>query len=549
MSFTGLGAIPFLVGLAVIAGVLFLLQRLRVRFREREVVTTLFWKQALEETRARMLTRRFRHPLPYLLALAIGALIWLAFAGPKWDRSGADDCVFLLDGSAGMASGDRFEKSKLLLRQEVDRVSADRRRVYFCGAEARLILDRGEEASLLIPRLAAMAPEACPASVEREALAIAADAPSSEKLHILVVGDAAVRESALGMLPDHVRIDRLRSENATPPPPNKGIATLGVAEAASGAFDRVDVRIAITGKPDSRLAITLGGEPLDQAPTAEEDGYYLRDLPAQGEVLEVAMIENDALPLDDRARITLPDRRTVEVVVDPNLDSRFQAVVEADSALVAATGNARVAVGGAADGSLPAVELVTGDGIAIIHEPNPDPAELEELRARFAATGLDRVGRKLGSAAGRADGFALVPRFVPGAQRRVQIGVELIGDDYDFMQTSAFPLFLSTALRWLGGVEAPEPFAVAGERSVHPGRFAIAGSDYAPPRAGHDQDRDGRKIELSLAAVEAPQADALNPVTRATDDGVWPGLFAWCILAALLLVAGEWWLFQKSRIP
>ena len=58
--------------------------------------------------------------------------------------------------------------------------------------------------------------------------------------------------------------------------------------------------------------------------------------------------------------------------------------------------HARVAVGGAADGSLPAIELVTGNGIAIIHEDDLDPADLEELRARFAGTGLDRVGLETG---------------------------------------------------------------------------------------------------------------------------------------------------------
>ena len=79
------------------------------------------------------------------------------------------------------------------------------------------------------------------------------------------------------------------------------------------------------------------------------------------------------------------------------------------------------------------------------------------------------------------------------------------------MQTSAFPLFMSTAIRWLAGVESVEPFAIAGERSVHPGQFAIAGSDYAPPRAGRYPGRNGEEIEVSLAAIGSPAGDALVP--------------------------------------
>jgi len=80
MSFTTLSPLSIALGLVGLAGVLYLLQRLRVRHREIDVVTTLFWREALQETRARVLVRRFRHPLAYAFVLAIAALLWLAFA-------------------------------------------------------------------------------------------------------------------------------------------------------------------------------------------------------------------------------------------------------------------------------------------------------------------------------------------------------------------------------------------------------------------------------------------------------------------------------------
>jgi hypothetical protein len=549
MSLQNLGAAPFVLGLAAIAGLLFLLQRLRVKFSEREVVTTLFWKQAVEETRARMLTRRFRHPLAYLLALAIAGLVWLAIAGPDRTRENDTDHVLLLDGSAGMAWGDRFERAKALLRQEAERLPAARRRIYFCGADARLILDRREEASLLLPRLANLTPEACPSSVERELLALATDEAGTGNIKLLVVGDAPVSEAALAMLPENATVERLRSEQTPRLGNNSGIASIGVAGAASGSLDRVDVMFELAGSSNEAVTIALGGTTLDQVPTWENDRCFLRDLPARGEVLEIALPADDPLPIDDRARITLPTRSTIAVAVDESLDPRFHALVDADPALVKGPGAPEVVIGGAADGSLPAIELVTGNGIAVIYESDLALHDLEQCQRRFADTGLDRVGWKLGPAADRSGGFGLSPRFVPGPRRKVQIGVELIGNDCDFMQTSAFPLFLSASIRWLAGVEQVEPFAVAGERSAHAGQFTLAGSDYAPPRAGPFANRNGDEIEVALPAVKPPERDALKQVARSTDRRPWPGVFTCCILLALLLVGGEWWAFQKGRIP
>jgi hypothetical protein len=206
-------------------------------------------------------------------------------------------------------------------------------------------------------------------------------------------------------------------------------------------------------------------------------------------------------------------------------------------------------IGGAADGSLPAIELVAGNGIAVIHEDGLSPLDLEQLQARFSETGLDRVGWKLSSGPERAGGFELSPRYLPGPMRKVQIGSELIGADYDFMQSSAFPLFMATAIRWLAGVQPIEPFAVAGEQSAHAGRFSFAGSDYAPPRAGRYSDRNGKAFEVALPAVRLPETRDLNRVTRSTRAGRRPNLATGCILIALFLMGAEWWLYQRGRIP
>ncbi|MGC6487195.1 MAG: BatA domain-containing protein, partial [Planctomycetota bacterium] len=87
MSFGFVPALLGVLGLGAIAGLLYALQRLRVRHQEVEVETTMFWRQAIEESRARVLTQRFRHPWTYALLLSICSLLWLAFAGLRSDAS------------------------------------------------------------------------------------------------------------------------------------------------------------------------------------------------------------------------------------------------------------------------------------------------------------------------------------------------------------------------------------------------------------------------------------------------------------------------------
>lgn len=546
MSFLNLGTGAFLLGLAGIAGALYLLQRLRIQYRQVEVVTTLFWKQAVEETRARALVRRFRHPLAYLLALAIGALIWLALAEPRPDRDDETDYVLLLDGSAGMGWGDRFERAQALLKEEAARLPAERRRVYFCGAEARLVLDRGEEAFLLGPRLAKLSPVACPASVERELLSLG-KAGAATGLKILVVGDAPVGDATIEALPDNFEVERLRAADTPVLENNAGIAAIGMAEAASGASDRVDIMVDVVGQADPVLSAKLGNTRLDQSPVEVGGAYLWRDLPARGEVFEVALASNDPLPLDDSARISLPARKALAVALAEGVDPLFRMVVEADPGLASAGSEtpATVAIGPAGS-DLPAVEIVAGKTISVTYA---DLDERDEAESRFANAGLDRVGRKVSADSGVGPQFRLAPVYQQGTKRGIRIGADLLGNDYDFVSSSAFPVFVSSAIRWLAGADPVQSFASAGERLAASSELSIAGANFAPPRAGDYPTASGQTLAVSVPAVALSAPDPLETVAIASAGGFWPALASWCILIALILVGIEWFLFQKGRIP
>ena len=113
MSPTALSAAALLAGLVAVAAALYALQRLRVRHESRTVVTSLFWREATEETRARSLFERFRHPLAYAMALLCAGLLWLGAGRLDGERADGTRHVFLLDASAGMGrdagSGTRFD--------------------------------------------------------------------------------------------------------------------------------------------------------------------------------------------------------------------------------------------------------------------------------------------------------------------------------------------------------------------------------------------------------------------------------------------------------
>ncbi|MCP4240202.1 MAG: hypothetical protein GY772_06535, partial [bacterium] len=148
MNLEFLSPLGFAGGLAVLAGALYMLHRLRVRHREVIVPTTLFWKQAQEDTLARKLTAVFRHPRAYLFVLAILALLLLAVAGPSLEGNDDTDYVILLDGSADMARGDCLEEAVEITDALLDELPRAHTTLVYANATPSTLL-ASEESSFL----------------------------------------------------------------------------------------------------------------------------------------------------------------------------------------------------------------------------------------------------------------------------------------------------------------------------------------------------------------------------------------------------------------
>ncbi len=576
MNFAHLSPAWVVAGLAGLAALLYALQRLRVRHRQVTVVTTLFWRVAAEEAPARTFVERFRHPWAYALILLIAALLWLALAGPEARRTDSGTFhVLVLDGSAGMAAGTRYPDAVAALRQYVSRLPADSRQVVWSGGGTRTLLNPGEHELLLEKRLARLQPVAAPAGVETLLRQLAAARRPGRATSVVIFGDAPVRPESLALTPN-LPVARAPL-GSRPTARNAGLTALGVTEAESGAWDRVDVFVRIesnqpaAGGPD-QLKIDLDGRELPATELGAvrgnaAHGFLLRNLPATGGLLTVRLTPDDALPLDNLARLRLPDKPKLTVQLSPSLDRTLRPVLAADPAIQIADTGAMVAIrrqGESVGANLPALEFVaSGDSrpaFLITH-----PAKLDSTAVfnhAVKAIGLREIDAMSLAEVARRPVEVTVGT---GPQWRIEVWQELLSDGFNFTKSRAFPLFVGNSLRWLAGTRSGYPLVAAGrplaaetlemgDRVVDPqGRVLDPlGVPFVPEQAGEIKMEN---LSGPLAVSLLDPATTLGAISAASElkstgpMGLATNPVTWLLLAALVLLVLEWHLHQTSRVP
>jgi hypothetical protein len=568
MTFTWLTPAAVLGGLAALAAALYALQRLRVRHRTVEVVTTLFWREAVEESRARVFVQRFRHPWAYALVLAIAGLMWLAVAGPRPSTAKEREHVVVLDRSAGMAWGTRWRDAVQRVVERAAELPRDSTRVVAAGARFETLLDSGEPLALLQRRLQGLRPEATTASVERCVLELAHTTAPAGGREVEIVGDAELTLAALELLPERVRVAR-HDLGAPSRPSGAGIVALGVTEARSGAWDRVDVLVRIAGDAASSAAFEarLDATPFrgfERETTSDEPRWIARDVDARGQTLEIALATADAFGADDRARLVLPNRPPIRVAIAPEAPRALRAALALDSGVALVEVGADVVVrrtGDAWGGELAALEWTADESndaaFVVRHGGGRDPDAA--VREAFVELGLGEIdSTALAQQAGRA--IELV--FEASARRQVQVWASLCGPGFDFAQSRAFPLFVARSVRFLAGAQRFAFEAAAGrfarvEASALPlesarQRLDPLDAEFRWPRADSWSSSDGGAMHASLldvaasAACTGANAAALPVPTSGAPAIDWLPLV---VLAALALLAVEWWLVRMERMP
>ena len=152
-----------------------------------------------------------------------------------------------------------------------------------------------------------------------------------------------------------------------------------------------------------------------------------------------------------------------------------------------------------------------------------------------------------------------------GENRNVSVWLELLDERYNFTASRAFPLFISRASRWLAEENPVYAYLAAGRLAAEESPdFALAGpgisatrllgADLAPARAGFLESPNAElayPVSLLSTAVTTGQVGVELPAFAPTAAGLaGPSLLALLlILAALALLAFEWYAYQRGMMP
>ena len=535
MSFALLSTAAVVGGIALLAIGLWFAQRLRVVHREVEVISVLFWQQALEETRARVFVRRFRHWWAWALLVLIAALLWLLAATPQthsldgtrhlvvvdWGISDAQrrqqDLALALDLAAGFPTGDR----------EVIAVST----------QLETLL-RANESIDLAWRRAATPVDPAPRDLGWAIEALAARATSDTPIRIHIIGDTPIDRVHLSAVRSHfgtdasgrpilevVRVDREPSAD------EPMLATLGMSESLTSNWEAVDVWIAPDdASTQEELAVTINGTPLDHDVTRRSNGAYeLIGLPARGGEIAVGLSGRQV------GGLTLPNRRRIRVRLDPAVPASLRRLISLDPACEIVDAQVDVVIGFEPDAEF---RLVADDAPAFsISESASDPqAALTELVDQLALKQIDATG--LAEASGRV----IEVQFSQGNRRQITVWETLFTPAFDFQESRACPVFVARAVRWLADRPAMISYAELGRRLPE-----------SSPRFGRSLQTqvtaaDGRTVTASRLAVVRDQPATLDTGSVAA----WPATvhpLSWIGLLVAILLIGEWILVRRGQIP
>ncbi|QJD66654.1 hypothetical protein HG421_02210 [Xanthomonas campestris pv. badrii] len=559
-------------GAAILLVLVTALYLLKVRRRSIALAGATLWQQALRQVPPRLLGSRWHRPLGWLLSLLLVWLLWLAAAAPQL-ASGDDGRrhVFYLDASAWMLADAGFDAARQALERDVAALPGAHREVILGEALPALLLAPDERAALLPARLRQARAQPLPSGFQAWLSTVAGGGSHATVVHYY--GAGPVYAAARAARPAGVWLQA--AFVAAPLDTNRGIVALGAAPAASLRWDAVDVRVGLDAvgaplpTPDA-LEITLDGKPLPAGVSvqAAADGLLLKDVPAHGGTMQVALRQGDRFPIDDSAALVLPLRAPLRVALVGELPQAVQDVLALDPSLQVVTlPQAQVQVLALAPGQtpqagLPTLHLVSATaGTSAFRFTVRDAQAQDALAAHLDALGLDQArNAAIADQLGRAVGIDIVH----GNRAQVRVWQELFAADGAFVQSRAMPLFVNRSLHWLAGDAWWAPYAAAGtplqqDLLLQPlgqsaqVRARALGDRLILPAAGRHTIA-GQPLQVSLLdrGITRGVADpAAAGVVVAPMPAAWirGDLASVLLVVALLLCCTEWLLHLRGHIP
>jgi len=537
----GLFSIPVVAaGIAALAAGLWLAQRLRVRHHEVQVLTTLFWQDALKETRARVFMRRFRHWRAWVLLVAIASLMWMLLGQPYTEAPDSTRHVVLVDWGIEDPALRQADLSVAL--DFAASLPINNRRIVAVGTHMETLLGPGE-ALRMVDLRSETDPGQSPRGLDWAIESLAASADRTSPLVIHVVGDTPVDAMALKALEESIgaadgdlpslRVCRIVRE---PAPLAPRLATLGVSDSADGAWGVVDVWLAFADANDAppitaeRITVTGDDIQADQAMTVREDGTFeLRGLPANGATIGIA--------LDGKSvgAITLPRRDPIRVQLDADVPESLRQLITLDAACEIVTADADLRIGSTQTADL---RLTSDDEPAFVIRTDEEDAQaaLTRLVDELALRQVDATG--IAEKAGRV----VDVKVLSDQTRSLAIWSSLFTPAFDFQESRACPLVVSRALRWLAHRPPLVEWAALGER------LPAAAPEFSRVEGERTVAADGRVLRTTplMSTVETA---AVLPESETITRFAWFGPYTWMGLLMALLLVGEWVLYQRGRMP
>lgn len=398
---------PALAGVvaAVAIPALLILYFLKLRRREVEVSTTLLWKKSVRDLQANAPFQRLRRNILLLLQLLALAVVIAALAQPerRGDIGASGRSVLVIDRSASMgavedpkARRSRLEEAKEEARQFVramrepnalSRLSggaADEAMVVAFDQSAVVLQPFTSSKPALLSAIDAIEPTDAPTSVvEAFRLAGAHAKPVLvENRGLVSTPGAPIHLWSDGALPDaasvtlqpetsvtfhrvgadapNIGVTALRAERAYD---NPGRLTVFVGVRSTDSAKRtVDVELSINGVVAAIRPVTFPTEREGETGPVESGVVFAIDR-AEGAVISVRLIGDDALESDDRAWLAVPPARRAEVLlISPGADYLQTALEGLNLAALRTATPAQAPSLLRADSGGPAFDVVVLDG-------------------------------------------------------------------------------------------------------------------------------------------------------------------------------------------
>ncbi len=597
VSFANLGALLWLIPLA---GVIILLYLLRMRRKDLRVPATFLWPAMTYEIRANALFQKLKFSWLMVLQLLALTLIVFAIARPQFRQRGlgGEVTVIVIDTSASMSATDvkpsRFGEAQRIARSIIDSArTGDRISLIEAGPTPRVVFPLSSD----VPRMRRALDEIKPTDADAEvgeALRLAASLTAKqEAARIVLLSD--------GVFPDVTNFSPGKAEmvfnKIGKSGDNVAVTALGMADTSSGRqlycglknfggspaagilmlyadgkmFDSMRVELKANGSVGENVHAPGGAKvleaKLDLNDSLAADNYAvtLADPGASIRVLLVTrgnLFLERALALDPRVTLdksaTVPSTGEWDVVFFdgiPEEPVRAKSVVcfgrAGDSSPVVAEGTLNKPEMIATDAQNPVLKAVGFDTIFVDQAERVKPKPEAETIAQFKG------------------GAPLVVISHTGGQSHVYLAFEPLQSDFPLQV--GFPIFVANILDFAIppatrgaalAVNAGKPFAVPAPKDepitlegpqVKTTINAIAGNYLVRDiRTVGTYSLNGRKVFASLRSdiesnvlpndkvvLGGKMAASSGSVLRLAD--LWRPL----LLLALMVLAGEWWLFAR----